>query len=281
MEYKKMKEEHGFTLVELMVAVAILSLVLAGIYDMYINQIRAYVNQDRAITMQQNAKGAMFILEKEIRTMGCDPFGALYSVIVSPILQANANSIQFTSDLTGGETDLIDNDGDGNVDEPDERRFSDGDVNDLNENITYSLMDFDGNGITDLVRTDLNAPAPLNTPQLVAENIELLNFIYYNNASPPVILDDTGTGTINPSPVGNMANIDSIQITLIARTAAIEERYDNTRVYEIDLPNGVVFAPDNNAARPGVQMFMRGAPNDDPRGDSRRMLITKRIKIRN
>jgi len=49
------RNESGFTLIELMVAMAISVVVMAAIYQVYQSQQKAYVTQQMVIEMQQNA----------------------------------------------------------------------------------------------------------------------------------------------------------------------------------------------------------------------------------
>jgi hypothetical protein len=101
-------------------------------------------------------------------------------------------------DVTGGEIDGIDNDNDGLVDaaDVDENRFSDGDTDDANEQIIYSLI-INGAGDQLLARDTGSGPQP------VADFIEALNFVY---------LDNAGNPTTQPP------QIKSVQVTIVARS---------------------------------------------------------------
>ncbi len=60
----------GITLIELLVAFVIGGIVVAGIYRVFIAQSRAYVVQDQVVEVQQNIRGAMEILLKDLRMAG-------------------------------------------------------------------------------------------------------------------------------------------------------------------------------------------------------------------
>jgi type IV pilus assembly protein PilW len=197
---------HGFTLIEVLIAMFISVIVSGSILMAYKSQQKSYVTQEQVAVMQQNLRAAIFYMEREIRMAGYDTahtgnFG---------IQTAGPNSITFTSDITGGESDGrdndedgfidedidgIDNDGDGTVDqglEVDEFRFGDGLANDPNETITYSLFDIDGDGDTDLRRQDAARPPAnpaLPEEEFVAENVEALGFAYAFDANNDNILD--------------------------------------------------------------------------------------------
>jgi len=172
------KNEQGFTLVELMVALLISAVVMTGIFMLYRSQQRSYVMQDEVAAMQQNLRSALYFMGREIRMAGCDPTGmagAGFTVWA-------AGQLGFTMDTRGKDED----------DPPDK------DTSDPNETVTYTLADGDGDGSADdLVRNTGGGN------QLVAENIAVLNFTY---------LDDQGNVAALAS------QIRSVQITLRART---------------------------------------------------------------
>jgi len=91
----------GFTLIELMVALAITSILLAGIYTTYITQLKSHLTQQLLVEMQQSMRGSMQLMEREIRMAGYNPAHSTGAGIVT----MQANSFRFTMDL----------DGDGNV----------------------------------------------------------------------------------------------------------------------------------------------------------------------
>ena len=145
---------RGFTLVELLVAMAISSIVLASVAAAYRTQIRTHATQRMVVDMQQNIRGAMYIMQREIRMAGHDPTG----LSGASILVADDAQLQFQSD---------DNeDGD----------FTGGD--DPMEQVRYA-MTADGA----LGRQLWNGPlSPL------AENIDAINFVYLDGANPPNVL---------------------------------------------------------------------------------------------
>jgi len=70
---KKIKlNRKGITLIELLVALVLGALLVGGIYRLFVSQNRAYAVQDQVVDMQQNIRGAMEILIRDLRMTGCD-----------------------------------------------------------------------------------------------------------------------------------------------------------------------------------------------------------------
>ncbi len=201
-------KSHGFTLVELLVAMAVSSIILGIMYATYQAQLKSQVTQQQVVEMQQNARAAMFALEREIRLAGYDPTES----DVPQITSAQTGSITFTMDINNG----VDDDLDGNIDEFNERGMPnvDGDVNDNLEQITYRLSnDAGGDGIADGLNCNLQRQhwdgAAMQTAD-ISLNIDALNFAY---------LDADGNNLIVGSavPAGQLADIRSVQISFVAR----------------------------------------------------------------
>ena len=72
---RTIKSNQGFTLVELMVSLVVAGVVLAGICSTFYSQHISYLNQEQIVSMQQNLRAAMYIMERDIRMAGHDPNG--------------------------------------------------------------------------------------------------------------------------------------------------------------------------------------------------------------
>lgn len=226
------KNNNGFTMIELMIVLAITSGVFAMTYWSIATQHRAYGMQEEVAQLQQNLRTALYIMSNDIRIAGYDPLkSAGASIIGADTNPSNGSgaTIQFSADFTGGQFDFIDNDMDGSIDETDESRYYDGAIG-ANETISYSLFDYPStspDGDLDLGRNTGGGNEPL------AENIDALDFAYLDGNNPPNVLNPGG-GSV---PAADLPNIRAVQITIIGRVDRADPNYLNNTVY--NNPQGV------------------------------------------
>jgi type IV pilus assembly protein PilW len=88
------KNNKGFTLIEILVALVIDFVVLAGIYAAFYSQQKSHVKEQQVVDAQQNVRGAADFMTREIRLAGMQSPTAG----VAGILTAGPYSIQFTLD---------------------------------------------------------------------------------------------------------------------------------------------------------------------------------------
>lgn len=69
---KRIKGSYGFTMVELMIAMVIASIVAAAIVMAFDSQEKSQVNQHLVVEMQQEARAALYLMQKDIRMAGYD-----------------------------------------------------------------------------------------------------------------------------------------------------------------------------------------------------------------
>jgi hypothetical protein len=190
-------------------------LALGAIYSTFLSQHKSYLAQGETAAMHQNIRTAMFYLQREIRMAGCDPIGTAGAGITT----ANATSINFTEDVRG---DLVGSDSDGAAD-------------DDNENITYALS---GNN---LVRnTNLGAG-----DQIVAQNIDAIDFVYLDGSYPPNVLNPGGINV----PAANLNQIRSVEVTIVARTGRATLTSSNNNAYLNQRGTQIFLAPGDNFSR--------------------------------
>ena len=152
------QDRKGFTLLELLIAMALSIIIMAAIYSTYYSQQKSYLVQEQVAAMQQNLRAATFYLEREIRMAGCDPTRQAGAGITI----AKGTSITFTEDT----------DGDGAL-----------------TTITYAVY-MDDDGIQKLGRDAGGGYVAL------ADHIEWLDFVHLDGASPPNVLNDPMTNNV-------------------------------------------------------------------------------------
>jgi prepilin-type N-terminal cleavage/methylation domain-containing protein len=67
------RNHRGVTLVELMVALAVGGIAMAGIYGVYNAQMKAHVTQSAVVDNQQNLRNAIYFIQGSLRMAGFDP----------------------------------------------------------------------------------------------------------------------------------------------------------------------------------------------------------------
>lgn len=242
----------GFTLIELMITLAIFSVVISAVFMAYREQLRTHYTQQEIMDMQQNIRAALYLMEREIKMAGLNPTGAAGIGIIT----ADDHQLDFSMDFTGGAGNGIDDDDDGVTDEgsddadnndngltdeADEAEWYDGDTDDPNERVVYALSnDADSNGINDGLPTenDDNSTCDLlRNGEILALNIDALDFVY---------LDGNGV------PTADTADIRSIQVSLVARSSAspsaLTYGHVDTRSYQ-NQQNTEILPPQNDAFR--------------------------------
>jgi type IV pilus assembly protein PilW len=215
--FLEMKHDRGFSLIELLMAIAIAGVVVGGVYSVYHTQQKSYLAQQEIVAMQQTLRAAMQLMEREIRMAGYTP----YEESSAGIQTASANAIRFTMDIHDG----TDNDSDGRTDEFDEIGNGDDDTTDTGEDITYLRADPDGDGVFDLFRRD----ASVGADQILANNVDALDLVYLN---------ETGSVT------ADLNKIRSVQVTMVVRTARPDRGYRDNTIYVNQL--GAVILPQQN-----------------------------------
>ena len=142
----KARNNKGFTLVEILVGLAVSALVLTAVYQIYVAQQKTYIVQEEVAKMQQNLRAALLMMISDLRMAGFDPTGDAGAGIESVAYSLTSPTIRITKDLNGN-----------------------GSVGEAGEDITYSLVTV--GGVQNLNRDDATAAGD----ETMAENIEVLN----------------------------------------------------------------------------------------------------------
>lgn len=80
---RKARADGGFTLIELMVSIAIGMFVLASVATTFTTQTRTYSAQEQINQMEQNLRGALDIMSRDIKMAGYKPNGGSVTGVVS------------------------------------------------------------------------------------------------------------------------------------------------------------------------------------------------------
>lgn len=80
---RKPPNNGGFTLIELMIALALGMIVMASVATTFTTQTRVYSAQEQINQMEQNARGALDIMSREIKMAGYKPNGGSVTGVVS------------------------------------------------------------------------------------------------------------------------------------------------------------------------------------------------------
>lgn len=186
------RNSKGFTLAELMVAMGLALLVMALIYTAYRAQAATYRAQESVVDMMQNARTAMFYMQRAIRMSGFDPRRTAAAGFVASFASpynasgaaTNSTNLAFT----------VDDDEDGAIDPA-----------------SAEIIAFRLDGSNQLQRLMIDPGTLTAAWETLAENIDALNFVYLDGANPPNVLTP-------PLSAAQLAAIRSVQVTLVART---------------------------------------------------------------
>lgn len=72
MKIQSTYNKKGITLIELLIALVIAAITLAGVYRVFISQTQSYAKQDQVVEVQQSVRSAMDIILRDLRMTGFD-----------------------------------------------------------------------------------------------------------------------------------------------------------------------------------------------------------------
>jgi type IV pilus assembly protein PilW len=109
MPYPVIRKINGFTLTELMVAMAISMAVLAAITTTFMTQTKIYNAQEQINEMEQNARGALDVITRELKMAGYKPNGGSFVGITYSTSQLRIQADLIGNDglTTGANEDII------------------------------------------------------------------------------------------------------------------------------------------------------------------------------
>jgi len=188
--------KKGFTAIELLVSLAIMSIALTSIYSMYMSFIRTCTKEGVKIRVQQSVRSGLDMMIRDIRLAGLDPEGTGDFGIVA----ATSQRIQFTADRDmDGELD--DADSTDGIDAPD---------------MEHMAYEYDGSGILKMALYKANGDPEMD--EIMAENVTGLTFIYFDsNDDTTSDLDEIRTVDIQMTVQKSSGQDGQISRTLVKR----------------------------------------------------------------
>jgi prepilin-type N-terminal cleavage/methylation domain-containing protein len=138
-------DRRGMTLVEMMISLAIFTVVLGVVFGFLQNTSESYQKTRQKVQYQQSVRAAISLMSSEIRSTGCDPG----SVGFDKFGQADSDLLQCRMDLNG-DSDTTDNNPD--------------------EDITYSFAAATGELTRDVG----------NGPQVILRGLQNVTFSYFD-----------------------------------------------------------------------------------------------------
>jgi prepilin-type N-terminal cleavage/methylation domain-containing protein len=201
------RKEHGFTLVELLVAMTMTAVVMTAVYTLYKSQQDSYVAQDQVVEMQQNIRASFYQLARDLRMAG---FNRMRSPDVKGLMEPGELQGDPGTETRNDPINLafaIDQNQDGSIQ-----------ADDHTEQIAYRFNDTDP---TDQKLEKLMFDDTDNTWKwrTVADNIDTVNFVYR----------DGDNISVDPTTAENLPLIRSIEISITARTKTIDRDLNDYR----------------------------------------------------
>jgi prepilin-type N-terminal cleavage/methylation domain-containing protein len=307
-----LNSRKGFTLVELLVTLAISGVVMAGVYSVFYTQQKSYTTQEQVSEMQQNLRACMLMMSRDARMAGFSfgPSGISYydgsgTKYLSAIEGFNNNpdriDIIYADASVSAKIDkhMPDSAGDLKVDST--AGFSDGDLIIITDGTNASLLEVTNVQSDGLVHNaaagNINPPGGHNTfppgGYDVGCDVYKVKYVSYDidntsdPAHPKMRVDlDGPLGSGNPQPLA--LNIEDLQFRYFFADGGEANAPDNLDADDTNDSDDIRSVRINILARsdkvdPGFT-GNRPAIEDHTAGGTdsyRRRLLTTEIKVRN
>jgi type IV pilus assembly protein PilW len=236
--------EKGFTLVELMIALVLFLIVVAGIYSTFTFQQEAYMQTESKVNMVQEARAAQFFLARDLKMAGYDPSTYAHTGFD----QADIAEANFSMDIAAN----------GDPDNVEITRFA----------LTSENGDIIDDGLCPtgttcrLSREWCSDKDNCGGMQPVAENVEAFELCY---------IIGNMYATTAPNNL-ELSQITSVIVSLLMRQSYNSKKYRNTNTY-LSASGNAEFTPDFTGDR---------SEGWGPFNDSwRRKLVIFEVKARN
>ncbi|MEE4264325.1 MAG: prepilin-type N-terminal cleavage/methylation domain-containing protein [Desulfobacteraceae bacterium] len=151
--------KKGFTAIELLISLAIMSIAMTSIYSLYMSFIRTCTKEGAKIRVQQSVRSGLDMMVRDIRLVGLDPEGTGDFGMIA----VTSQRIQFTADR----------DMDGELDDADATDGIDG------TDMEHMAYEYDGTGKLKMYLYKANGNPEMD--EIMAENVTDLTFTYFDS----------------------------------------------------------------------------------------------------
>jgi len=194
MKIKTLTNHNGVTLIELLVVLVISSMLVGGMYRLFLSQTRAYNVQDQVVETQQGTRAAMELLLRDLRMAGYDDSRTAAVTISQPVLpEDHAITVRYEYNSAQYEA----------------RYWIDGSLR--------------------LMRQETNGA--VSRTEQVLDNVEILDFVYGIDRDEDGRMDDlNGNGILDDwVPAGSVGSqkVVAVRVTLTARPSQINQDLQN------------------------------------------------------
>ena len=212
--------KKGITLIELLIALVIAAITLAGIYRVFISQTKTYAIQDQVVEVQQSVRSAMDIILRDLRMTGFDDDNPTSPyTIPTAITTLASNSIAVNYEYYNRTLNQYES-----------------------HQVTYAI-----NASSQLTRTiNVTAavpPVPNPRTEALLDNVSALVFTYGIDANNDKIMDDqNGDGIINAADYVAAASVGTATVVAVRVTLTGGPSPTNVDVAKVVSPRTLVSA---------------------------------------
>jgi len=223
MRIRSILNKKGVTLIELLVALVIAAITMAGIYRVFISQTKTYAIQDQVMEVQQSVRGAMEILLRDLRMTGFDDDNVNSDVTIANPL---ATPVQ-TSDITIN------------------YEYYDRTLATEAQKYQSHLVRYWRDAGTSRLMRQLTVDAVARPAEIILENVTALTFTYGVDRDNDGIMDDqNGNGQINDDWLSAAGVVALGNPKVVAINVSLTGRPDqtNTDVSKVVSPRTLISA---------------------------------------
>ncbi len=166
--------ERGFTLIEFMIAAAVMSAVLGATVGLAVQIQEGYGTQLDDVAVEQETRYALDWIARDLRSAGSDPYGVILPATQKILMDPNGGGT--TDDSIRIQADI---------------NPPDGDILDGHENVTIAFA-LVNNPLGVITRQDSNDPTDTTAVAMTEAIFTDLSFTYLNGARTPLAVTAKG-----------------------------------------------------------------------------------------